>query len=90
MEIYVEVIGEPEIVNSNRLNGTFLESFEMRHAFYRAMWNGEEIIVGGTGSFIDTLPSVGSRGLIIGTFGDQRFRDENGDTPNVPYFFVKN
>jgi len=84
MDIYVEVVREPETKILETRDGTFLGKI----GFYVAMYNGEEIVVQGVGSFVDTLPSVGSKGIISGKFEEQRFYDDNYKKLEMPYFFV--
>ncbi len=84
-EIYVEVLTEPVIQPMTTKYGVEIGKI----AYYYAKWDGLEILVQGAGTFIETLPSRGSRGLIRGQFEDQRFYDDDGKKLDMPYFFVE-
>jgi len=45
-EIYVKVVTTPEVMIWKPV-GTFLEHLDLRQGWYRARWEGEEIIVDG-------------------------------------------
>ena len=84
-EIYVEVISTPVTDILETKSGQFLG----KHSWYYAMWEGQKIIVSGDDAFSETLPSVGSKGLLSGNFCEQRFYDDHGKKIDMPYFFVE-
>jgi hypothetical protein len=78
-EIYVEVISEP--ITESIFCG--LGSV----TWYKAMWEGKDIIV--NTSLYYSIPSVGSKGVLIGNFYPQRFYDNDGKSLDIPYFLVE-